>query len=54
MEERRKLLKRQLKKAIAELQELTPDELIESRIEKYSKMGFYDIAPEVPEAPEKK
>lgn len=53
-EEAAKLLKRQLKKAIAELQELTPDELIESRIEKYAKMGFYDVAPEVPEVPEKK
>jgi acetyl-CoA carboxylase carboxyl transferase subunit alpha len=53
-EEAAKLLKKQLKKAIAELQELTPDELVESRIEKYSKMGFYDIASELPEAPDKK
>jgi acetyl-CoA carboxylase carboxyl transferase subunit alpha len=53
-EEAAKLLKKQIKKAIAELQELSPDELIESRIEKYSKMGVYEIVPETPEQPEKK
>lgn len=53
-EEAAKILKKHLKKAIAELQELSPDELVDSRIEKYAKMGFYDIAPEILEQPDKK
>jgi len=46
-EEAAKLLKKQLKKTIAELQELSPEQLIEARINKYANMGFYDIVPEV-------
>lgn len=53
-EEAAKLLKRQIKKAIAELQELSPDDLVESRIEKYSKMGTYEIVDDIPESSEKK
>jgi len=41
-EEMAKILKRHIKKAIAELKELSPEERIEQRIEKYSKMGQYD------------
>ena len=44
-EEMAKLLKRQIKKAIAELQEMTPDERIEARINKYASMGVYDSVP---------
>ena len=40
-EEMAKMLKRHIKKAIAELQEMTEDERINARIEKYSKMGEY-------------
>jgi acetyl-CoA carboxylase carboxyl transferase subunit alpha len=50
-EEAAKLLKKQLKKALTELQYLSPEELIEQRIDKYAKMGFYDLAPEAPEVP---
>ncbi len=42
-EEMAKLLKRQLKKAIAELMELDPEERIEQRINKYAQMGAYEI-----------
>ena len=42
-EDMAKLLKRQIKKAISELQELDPDELIAQRIAKYSKMGQYKL-----------
>ena len=41
-EDMAKMLKRQIKKAIAELQEMTPEQRIEARINKYSKMGVYD------------
>ncbi len=41
-EEMAKILKRHIKKAIAELKELSPEDRIEQRIEKYSKMGQYD------------
>lgn len=41
-EEMAKILKRQLKKAIAELQEMGPDERIEARINKYASIGVYD------------
>ncbi|MEM1121458.1 MAG: acetyl-CoA carboxylase carboxyltransferase subunit alpha, partial [Bacteroidota bacterium] len=41
-EEMAKILKRHIKKAIAELKELGPEVRIEQRIEKYSKMGHYD------------
>ena len=40
-EEMAKILKRQLKKAIAELQEMTPDDRIEARINKYANIGVY-------------
>lgn len=42
-EDMAKLLKRIIKKAIAELQEMTPEERIEARINKYAVMGVYDI-----------
>ncbi len=41
-EQTAKALKRQIKKAIGELKEMTPDDRIEARIEKYSQMGEYD------------
>lgn len=40
-EDMAKLLKRQIKKAIAELQEMTVEERIEARINKYAVMGVY-------------
>ena len=46
-EEMAKLLKKQIKKAIAELQALDPDTRIEQRIAKYSKMGVYAQKEEV-------
>ena len=46
-EEMSKLLKKQIKKAIAELQALDPDTRIEQRIAKYSKMGVYAQKEEV-------
>ncbi len=49
-EEMAKILKRHIKKAIAELKELSPEERIEQRIEKYSKMGQYDTIDLEPEA----
>ena len=45
-EEMAKMLKRQIKKSIAELQEMNPDERIEARINKYATMGVYDIVEE--------
>ena len=45
-EEMAKMLKRQLKKAIAELQEMDTDELIEARINKYVNIGVYDVVTE--------
>lgn len=41
-EDMAKLLKRHIKKSLAELQELSPDELVEARINKYAGMGVYD------------
>lgn len=41
-EEMAKLLKRYIKKAIAELKEMSVDERIEKRIQKYSEIGQYD------------
>ena len=41
-EEMAKILKRQIKKAIAELKELSPEERVEQRIKKYSEMGHFD------------
>ena len=42
-EDMAKLLKRQIKKAIAELQEMSVEERIETRINKYVVMGVYDV-----------
>lgn len=42
-EEMAKMLKRQIKKAIAEVQDMMPDERIEARINKYANMGVYDV-----------
>ena len=42
-EEMAKVLKRQIKKAIAELLEMSPDERIDARIDKYANMGQYEI-----------
>lgn len=44
-EEMAKLLKRQIKKAIAEVQEMEVDEMIDARINKYAKMGVFDTVP---------
>ena len=41
-EEMAKTLKKYLKKEVAELMEMTPDERISLRVEKYSRMGQYD------------
>ncbi len=43
-EEMAKMLKRQIKKSIAELQEMDPEERIEARINKYAAIGVYDTA----------
>ena len=53
-EDMAKLLKRHIKKSIAELQELSVEELIEARIQKYSSMGVYDTVAEVAEEGEGK
>jgi len=45
-EEMAKALKRHIKKTIAELQEMSPEDRIEARIEKYAKMGEYEIIEE--------
>ncbi|MBL7792587.1 MAG: acetyl-CoA carboxylase carboxyltransferase subunit alpha [Saprospiraceae bacterium] len=50
-EEMAKLLKKQIKKALTELQEMDPDERIEARINKYATMGVYDTEPS--DAPKK-
>lgn len=42
-EEMAKLLKKQLKKSIAELQTMDADERIEARINKYAQMGVYEV-----------
>jgi acetyl-CoA carboxylase carboxyl transferase subunit alpha len=46
-EETAATLKKWIKKAIAELSPLKPDELVELRIDKYSKMGSYEALKEV-------
>ena len=38
-------LKKWIKKALAELLPLDTDELVEQRIEKYSRMGSYEVLP---------
>ncbi|GAB5553101.1 MAG: acetyl-CoA carboxylase carboxyltransferase subunit alpha [Saprospiraceae bacterium] len=45
-EEMAKVLKRHIKKAIAELQEMNPEERIEARINKYASIGDYEIVEE--------
>jgi acetyl-CoA carboxylase carboxyl transferase subunit alpha len=45
-EEMAKILKRQLKKTIAELQEMDADNRIEARINKYAQIGVYDVVTE--------
>jgi len=45
-EEMAKLLKRQIKKSIAELQEMDTEQRIETRINKYAQMGVYEIVKE--------
>lgn len=47
-EEMAKLLKKQIKKALSEIMDMTPDERIDARINKYANMGVFDVAP--PEA----
>ncbi len=42
-EEMAKMLKRQIKKSIAELLDMDPDERIEQRINKYANIGVYDV-----------
>lgn len=42
-EEMAKTLKKYLKKEVAELMEMTPEKRIKLRVEKYSRMGKYDI-----------
>lgn len=45
-EDMAKILKRHIKKAIAELQEMSTEELLDARIKKYSSIGVYDeVAP---------
>jgi acetyl-CoA carboxylase carboxyl transferase subunit alpha len=46
-EETAATLKKWIKKAIAELQPFTPEELVDNRIDKYSKMGSYEAISEV-------
>lgn len=43
-EEMAKILKREIKKAIAEVMDMTPEERIEARIQKYAQMGDYRVA----------
>lgn len=45
-EEMAKVLKRHIKKTIAELQEMSPEERIEARINKYASIGDYEIVDE--------
>ncbi len=42
-EEIAKILKRQIKKAVAEVADMDPDERIQARIEKYARMGEFDV-----------
>ncbi len=43
-EEMAKLLKRQVKKALAELSEMSPEARIEARINKFDQMGVFEVA----------
>lgn len=42
-EQMAKILKKYIKKAISELEQMSPEERVEARIEKYSRMGQYEI-----------
>lgn len=53
-EEMARLLKRQIKKALAELSEMTPEARIAARINKFDRMGQFDIAPPVEEKVKKR
>jgi len=54
-EEMAKVLKRQIKKAISELLEMSPEDRITARINKYAQMGHYDrISEPVTQAKEEK
>jgi acetyl-CoA carboxylase carboxyl transferase subunit alpha len=46
------ILKKQLIKALTELEKMSPEERVEARINKYSSMGVYDTVPIVAEATE--
>ncbi len=50
-EEMAMTLKKWIKKALSELVDIPADDLVESRIEKYSKMGSYEISLEAIESP---
>lgn len=49
-EEMAKILKRHIKKSIAELQAMDPDERIEARVNKYAQIGVYETVEETEEA----
>lgn len=53
-EEMAKLLKKQIKKALSEIIDMTPDERIEARINKYANMGVFDVAPPEADTPKAK
>lgn len=52
-EEMAKVLKRQIKKALIELQEMSPEDRIEARIEKYASIGQYEVIEQTEQAEEK-
>ncbi|HKK77300.1 MAG TPA: acetyl-CoA carboxylase carboxyltransferase subunit alpha [Saprospiraceae bacterium] len=45
-EEMAKVLKRHIKKALTELQEMSPEDRVEARIEKYANIGQYEVVTE--------
>jgi len=53
-EEMARLLKRQIKKALAELSEMTPEARIAARINKFDNMGQFEVAPPVEEKVKKR
>ncbi|MBE2207166.1 MAG: acetyl-CoA carboxylase carboxyltransferase subunit alpha [Saprospiraceae bacterium] len=53
-EEMARLLKRQIKKALAELSEMTPEARIAARINKFDNMGEFEVAPPVEEKVKKR
>ena len=52
-EEMAKILKRQIKKAIAEVQEMSVEEMLDARINKYAKMGVFDTTQAIVEEEDK-